>query len=523
MTSTGVALAGAGMTGPRSAALPLPQPSSEHAAYFDVRSFGAVGNGTVIDSTAVNRAIDAAAASDGGVVRFGPGTYKCYSIRLKSNITLLIENGATVEAAETTDPQLSYDPAEPNPVPDGYVNFGHLHWHNSLIWGEGLHDIAIIGGGVIFGKGLSRGGRNDLPNAENPGVGNKTIGLKNCHNVLLRDFSILGGGHFGVLATGVDNLTIDNLKIDTVRDGMDIDCCRNVRISNCSVNSPWDDAICLKSSLALGELRMTDNVTISNCYVSGCYELGSMLNGTFKKFPEDATLPRQGGIKCGTESNGGFRNIAISNCVFEGCRGLSLESVDGALTEDISIFGLTMRDIQAAPLFLRLGSRMRGPTGASVGGLRRILINNVVCSNANQQFATIVSGIPGHVIRDLQFSNIFIQHQGVAGLPQPSVKAPEFERKRPDSNMFGPLPASGFFLRHLSNLDMSHIEIEAIRPDSRATFYLNDVDRAFFFRIRSHRTSATPLFLLDQVRKFDVCFSERIPDTTLDLADHVTL
>ncbi|MCU1239216.1 MAG: Exo-poly-alpha-D-galacturonosidase precursor [Candidatus Solibacter sp.] len=67
----------------------------------------------------------------------------------------------------------------------------------------------------------------------NPGVGNKSIALKSCHNILLRDFSILHGGHFGILATAVDNLTIDNLKIDTNRDGMGVDSCRNVRLSNC--------------------------------------------------------------------------------------------------------------------------------------------------------------------------------------------------------------------------------------------------------------------------------------------------
>ena len=78
--------------------------------------------------------------------------------------------------------------------------------------------------------------------AEQPGVGNKAIALKNCRNVLFRDFSILKGGHFGLLLTGVDNLTIDNLTIDTDRDGIDIDCCQNVRVSNCFVNSPWDDA-----------------------------------------------------------------------------------------------------------------------------------------------------------------------------------------------------------------------------------------------------------------------------------------
>ena len=117
-----------------------------------------------------------------------------------------------------------------------------------------------------------------------PGVANKAIALKNCRNVLLRDFSILHGGHFGILATGVDNLTIDNLKIDTNRDGMDVDCCRNVRISNCSVNSPWDDGICLKSSFALGYARATEMVTITNCLLAGSFEEGALLDGSYKKF-----------------------------------------------------------------------------------------------------------------------------------------------------------------------------------------------------------------------------------------------
>ena len=127
--------------------------------------------------------------------------------------------------------------------------------------------------------------RGDYPmyQAEQPGVGNKAIALKNCRNVLLRDFSVLKGGHFALLLTGVDNLTIDNLIIDTDRDGMDIDCCQNVRVSNCTVNSPWDDGICPKSSYALGYARATRNVTIANCFVTGCYQLGTVLDGTLEE------------------------------------------------------------------------------------------------------------------------------------------------------------------------------------------------------------------------------------------------
>src|SRR5437764_1068698 len=221
------------------------------------------------------------------------------------------------------------------------------------VHGLAMTDISILGPVVIWGKGLSRGWGAG-PKAEDPGVANKAIALKNCRNVILRDFSILQGGHFGILATGVDNLTIDNLKIDTNRDGVDIDCCRNVRVSNCSVNSPWDDAICLKSSFGLGYARATEMVTITNCLVSGSFALGSLLDGTFKPLPTGQRIPRTGRIKFGTESNGGFKNITVSNCVCDGSQGLALESVDGGIFEDVTITNITMRDITSAPIFLRL-------------------------------------------------------------------------------------------------------------------------------------------------------------------------
>ena len=227
--------------------------------------------------------------------------------------------------------------------------------------------------------------------ADQPGVGNKTFALKNCRNVLLRDFSILKGGHFAVLATGVDNLTLDNLLIDTDRDGFDIDCCRNVRVSNCTVNSPWDDGICPKSSYALGYPRVTENVTIANCFVTGIYEIGSVAGGTWKKFADDAAIPRQGRIKCGTESNGGFRNITISGNVLEGSKGIALETSDGAYLEDIAITGNTMRDTVDAPLFLRLNRRNRNPKeSVRPGKLRRILISNLVSYNSAASTASLI-------------------------------------------------------------------------------------------------------------------------------------
>ncbi|MCU1250135.1 MAG: hypothetical protein JWQ49_3164 [Edaphobacter sp.] len=387
------------------AAYAAPQRSPHTSAaqgIFDIRTYGAVGDGKTVDSPAINKAIEAAAAAGGGTVLFPPGTWLSFSIRLKSHVALYLSQGATILAADSPLPNATsgynggiYDAAEANTAWDAYQDYGHNHWHNSLIWGEGINDISITGPGLIYGKGLSFGagpgrpanasqrpagtaaplvirpprGNYTMFQAEQPGVGNKAIALKNCRNVLFRDFSILKGGHFGLLLTGVDNVTIDNLTIDTDRDGIDIDCCRNVRVSNCFVNSPWDDAICPKSSYALGYARATENLTITNCYVAGSYELGTMLDGTYKKFaPDVPRLARNGRIKCGTESNGGFKNITISNCVFDGCMGLALETEDGALCEDIAISNITMRDVVSAPLFWRLGARLRGPQGEHEGG-----------------------------------------------------------------------------------------------------------------------------------------------------------
>jgi polygalacturonase len=518
-------ISGVGIAG---AALPfLPagaqeKPASPSSGVFDVRHFGVTGDGKAIDTSAINRAIEAAAAA-GGTVYFPAGNYLCYSIHLKSNVALYLDQNAVIIAAESTvDPKSpgpgNYDVAEPNTAWDAYQDYGHNHWHNSLLWGEGLENISIVGPGLIWGRGLSRG-HGPGPMAEQAGVGNKAISLKNCRNVLLRDFSILKGGHFGILATGVDNLTIDNLKIDTDRDGIDIDCCRNVRVSNCTVNSPWDDAICPKSSYALGYARATENVTITNCYVTGIYKLGTLLNGAFEPFDAGEKVYRTGRIKFGTESNGGFKNITISNCVFEGCQGLALETVDGGLLEDISITNIVMRDITSAPIFMRLGSRMRGPQGVPVGALRRVLIANIVCSNSESTFGSIISGIPGHEIEDIQLNDIYIQHRGGGTAEAAAIQPPEAENKYPEPNMFGAMPSHGFFLRHVKNVSMSNVEIRCLEEDLRPACVLQDVQGADFFRIRAPRAKGTAMFSLNNVGDFNAYRCKGVPDTQVDHAD----
>lgn len=478
---------------------------------FNVRDYGATGDGTTLDSPAINRAIATAADEGGGTVLLPAGTYLSYSIRLRSHITLRLDSGATIIAA---DPPPSgepggYDAPEENPA-DLYQDFGHSHWHNSLIWGEELNHVAIVGQGIIFGRGLSQG-RQDRKapfprSSHNPeiptddqvpsspdiqpgpfgyparndglpaGVGNKAIALKNCRNVTLRDFTILHGGHFGILATGVDNLTIDNLTIDTNRDGIDIDACTNVRVANCLVNSPFDDGICLKSSFALGETRLTENVVITNCIVTG-FDEGTLLDGTRQR---SHRWPN-GRIKLGTEATGGFRNIAITNCVLTFGRGLALEQVDGGVMEDVTIDNIILRDIINAPIFVRLGARLRGPAGTTVGSTRRIRISNVTGSNIGLQHEPVTPhgiflvGTPGADIEDLVLRNIRLEFVGGGERSLAEYEVPELADGYPEPGRWGRLPAWGIFARHLDGLELSGIDLRTRSPDKRHAVILDDI------------------------------------------------
>jgi polygalacturonase len=436
-------------------------------------------------------------------------------------VDLYLGPGATILAAEAPASGAGggYDPPEPNPW-DHYQDFGHSHWHDSLVWGEGIKNVSTTGPGLIWGKGLSRG---EGDTALAPGVGNKAISLKNCQNILLRDFSMLHAGHFAILATGVDNFTVDNLKIDTNRDGIDIDCCRNVRVSNCSVNSPWDDGICLKSSYGLGYARSTDHVTITNCHVTGGYEEGTLLAATYKPIAPERKASRNGRIKFGTESNGGFRNITVSNCVVDTCRGIALESVDGALLEDVSISNITMRDITDVPLFIRLGRRMRGPEGVPVGELRRVNISNVVVSNCVSRQSAIISGIPGHCIQHLKLSNVLIVHQGGGKKQDAAIQAPELETAYPDPNRFGPMPAHGFFIRHVQNVEMRDVEVRYTNEDLRPGFVLEDVAGADFIHVRAQHAAGVPEYVLKNVENFSTYESWPSPDAHLEKVEQQTV
>jgi polygalacturonase len=209
--------------------------------------------------------------------------------------------------------------------------------------------------------------------------------------------------------------------------------------------------------------------------------------------------------------------------VFDGCQGLALESVDGALLEDVTITNITMRDISSAPIFLRLGSRMRGPASAAVGTLKRIIISNIVCSNSALKIASIISGIPGHEIEDVKISDLYLQHKGGGTTEAAAIQPPEKEAGYPEPGMFGPMPANGFYIRHVKNVDLTNVEVATLQEDERPTFVLEDVQGADFFRIKAPAVKDAPMFVLRNVERFSVGRSKPVADTEIAKADRKSL
>lgn len=523
--------------------------------FYDVKEYGAEGDGIHIDSPAINAAIDAANNAGGGTIYFPAGTYQCYSIRLKSNVSLYLDHGAVIKAAIPNENE-HYDLPEENT--STYQDFGHSHWKNSLIWGIGIHDVSIQGFGLIDGsEGITRGQAkmNGFPAA------NKAIALKECRNVTIKDISMLQCGHFAMLLTGVDNLTIDNVRCDTNRDAFDIDCCANVRISNCFVNTLNDDAIVLKCSYGLGYAKPTENVTITNCQVSG-YDPGTLLDGTFQKTITQA--PDRDGptgrIKFGTESNGGFKNISISNCVFDHCRGIALETVDGAIIEDIVIDNITMRDIVNSPIYIRLGNRARGPKELPVSVVRRVKLSNITVKDADCRYASIIFGLDGHPIEDVSLSNIHIQYKGglsmddvihqrgansfftrinsaAHGTPQESKNAidstnknerdpfdiPDMEKGYPEPSSHGILPAYGLFIKHAKNISIDRVRFETIEEDKRPVIVLMDVDGIKFKDMKVDKSADAPYFVLKNVSKLEIEDFDGLKDKSILSTQHLEI
>lgn len=442
---------------------------------YNVRNYGAKGDGKTLDSPAINAAIEDAASDGGGQVYLPAGIYLSGSIRLKSNIDLHLAPGCIILAAPAE--MKAYDESESFGGFPEYQDGGHTYFHNSLIWAEGESNISITGHGMIDGEGLTRMDTERAGNLQGGsiGTGDKAIALKKCRQVTLRDFKVYRGGHFAIIMTGCDLSTLDNLTIDTNRDGIDIDCCKYLTMTNCKVNTPHDDAIVLKSSYALKKPVICEHIAVSNCNITG-YKCGTLLDGTY--VPEKVNWVC-GRFKLGTESNGGYRNISLTNSTFMYSSGLAFEVVDQGIMENIVVSNISMSHVHHYPIYITTGCRNRGPKEVTrKSSACDIQISNLVADDCDSLCSIIVTGMPEEPIRNVFLNNVRLKFRGGGAKELLNKEYREQGTNYPEPKFAGETPAYGLYARHVVGLHANDLTFSYMNPEFRPSVVLDDVKDA---------------------------------------------
>jgi len=417
-------------------------------ARVNVRDLGAHGHGRTKDTRALQAAIDVAAAS-AGIVDVPPGEYVCGTLHLRSGITLRLAAGATLIASPD---DADFDPPERLPY-ESFADEETTDFGFALLRGHGLRNVRLLGPGRIDGNRTRRGGP-------------KPIALKQCHAITLRDLTLDNAPNYNISLLGCDGVDIRGITIrNGYSDGIDPDCCRNVRIADCRIESR-DDAIVAKASLALGVRRSTENIVVTDC----------------------ALVNVRNALKLGTESSGDFRNIVFRNCTITARRegrkpypqewkpqpsaGVSLEAVDGGRLEHVVVSGITMVGV-GAPIFVRLARRGRGQSDPVAGELKNVSISDIVATGV--RWTSSITGIPGHPVSDITLRNVRSSGRGGRDDELTLREVPQHATRYPDATMYSNLPAHGLYCRHVRRLSVERMELTVEQPDERPAVILDDV------------------------------------------------
>ena len=410
---------------------------------YDVRDYGAIPDGKTLCTKSIQKAIDACSQSGGGTVYLPPGTFLSGTIYFKSGVTLRLDAGSTLLGSKNLK--------DYPPTVQAFRSYTDNYTDKSLIYGENVEKIAITGSGTIDGQGASFKG----PYKVRPYM----IRFSQCRNVTVKDVVLRNSPMWVQHYLACDDVRITGITVRSLvnqnNDGINIDSCRRVIISDCNIES-GDDAIVLKSTSA----RICQEVVVSNCVLSS----------------------RCNALKMGTESNGGFKNIVMTGCSIYDTRlaGVALEIVDGGTMERVVVSNITMNNI-GAPIFLRLGNRARpfkkDTETPGTGVMRNITISNIEATGANPTGCAI-SGLPGAKIENVTLSNLRLSFEGGGTKADAEREIPEKTADYPEYSMFGRLSAYGFYCRHVKGLKLFNVQLQLEKPDQRHAVVLEDVEDA---------------------------------------------
>lgn len=452
---------------------------------------GVKADGKTLCTDALQRTIDQLSASGGGTLVFPAGTYLTGTLRLKDHITLHLEPGAVLLGS----PELKDYPETDVPFP----TMNNLFYRHALLYAEGAVNIGITGSGIIDGQGDARGFKRRSSKAPERYMNRPSIlRFVNCTGVRMRDVQLKDAGFWVTHFLACDDVVLDGITIESRtanynNDGIDIDCCSNVRVSNCHIDSQ-DDAICLKST---GQ-RVCRNVVITNCVISS----------------------NCSGIRFGCEAFGGFEDIVISNITMNniGASAIQLQTFDGGILNRVSLSGITMHNVNQA-IFINVGHEMY-PIGVAeadlpfkhpetIGKVRNIILRDIQADGvgrcarrevggkervAENKYACIISGMPESRLENITLEAIRLRCVG-KGTAEDAASDLADVPNGFNSNSMGMTPAYGIYCRNVDNLRLRDLDVSYEHDDLRPALMLEQCADVDVFNVDGRAHAAAVAFL----------------------------
>ena len=452
---------------------------SIHAKDFNIIDFGAKPDGITICTDLIQNAIDDCSASGGGTVTISPGIFLTGTIFLRNNVIIHLENGAVLLGSSKIE---DYKPS-------------------ILIRAFEVQNIGITGYGVIDGQGpkfwIPNGNKvfnhNQIFNHTRPSSGSLLF-FEGCKNIIIENVTLKDSESWTLHLLACDEVLISGIKIRNPlhgpnTDGIDMQASSNIRISDCDIYT-MDDAIVFKNRHPKYYGKPCENITITNCILTTICS----------------------GFKIGTESLNDFKNIVFSNSVIRAGKpgdelakvalsfvdplnykamlapisGISIETVDGANLHGITITNIIMENI-LVPIFLRLANRGAGEQKVPVpvpGSLKDVIISNIVAYEA--RMPSSISAIPGYYVENVILKNIIIKTKGGGDKKLAQKELDENIQKYPEGTMWGAMPVSGFYVRHVKGLQMSDITIIVEESDMRPLIKFDDVNELYLNNLQTN-------------------------------------
>jgi hypothetical protein len=425
-----------------------------HARTVTVSDHGAVGDGTTLNTHALQQAIDACHASGGGKVVFSAGNYITGTLFLKSNVILHLEAGATLAGST------NFKDYAPNVFRNQYADRNKKE--GCLIFAENAANIGIEGKGKIDG----RGHRSNFPHPDDPKKDRPMLlRFLRCTNVSLENVELVNPASWTLAMiycrrVNIQGVTI-HAKVNSNGDGLDFDGCENVTISNCVMDTS-DDSICLQSSRPDTPCRL---FTITNCIMTSL----------------------RAAIRIGMLSTGDFYGITVDNCVFHDINdaAIKIQMNEGGKMDGMQFSNLIFKDVISA-VFMTFNNYTvyvdGPPEPAPLQSMKNFRFSNfqITAKTNPKEIAKpliMLTGLPGHPIENVTFSNIAIMAQGGGSVADGAIRSiPELARVRPEFTQFGKVvPAYGIYARHVKGLAFDHIVLETHTPEHRPAVICDDV------------------------------------------------